>query len=518
MTNPKRPNILFIMSDDHAARAISAYGAGLNSTPNLDRIATGGMRLERCYVTNSICTPSRAAIMTGTHNHVNGVTTLNTHIDNRLPNVAKHLRHSGYQTAIYGKWHLGEGKAHEPTGFDDWAVLPGQGDYFDPVFIFPDGEKRLEGYATDIITDMSLDFLKGRNLDSPFFLMCHHKAPHRNFSPHPRHRHLYSDPLPLPETFHDDYARRAAAAAAAKMRVREDMTYDDLGLIQPEGGIEVGEPMYPGAILRKVPEVVDGKPVFLVDALSGENFTFTDPIALAEFKYQRYMQRYLRTIQAVDDGVGRLLDWLDESGEAENTIVIYTSDQGFFLGEHGWFDKRFMYEESLQMPFLVRYPAAIRAGSVSGDIGTNVDFAPTFLDYAGVEAPSYMQGVSLRPLLEERSGDDWQDVAYHRYWMNRDYIHNAIAHYGVRDQRYKLIYWYDKSMGWEGSEEGEEVGEWELFDCETDPFELTNVATDPNYATIFRDMLAKLDAKMAEIGDTPEHNSEQALAVLAEVA
>ncbi|MBP1851553.1 sulfatase family protein [Rhizobium halophytocola] len=518
MTQQKRPNILFIMSDDHAARAISAYGAGLNATPNLDRIAEGGMRLDRCYVTNSICTPSRAAIMTGTHNHVNGVTTLDTHIDNRLPNVAKHLRHGGYQTAIYGKWHLGEGKGHEPTGFDDWAVVPGQGEYFDPTFIFPDGHRRLEGYATDLITEMSLGFLENRDPEKPFFLMCHHKAPHRNFSPHPRHRHLYSDPLPLPETFHDDYARRAYAAAVARMRVRQDMTYDDLGLVQPEGGIEVGAPMYPGASMRKVPEVVEGRPVTLVDALTGENFTFTDPVALAEFKYQRYMQRYLRTIQAIDESVGRLLDWLDDSGEADNTIVIYTSDQGFFLGEHGWFDKRFMYEESLQMPFLVRYPAGVAAGSQSRKIATNVDFAPTFLDFAGLPIPNYMQGVSLRPLFEQQTDEAWQDVAYHRYWMNRDYIHNAIAHYGVRDRRYKLIYWYDKAMGWIGSEEGEEIGAWELFDCDKDPFELTNVAADPAYAEVFRAMLSKLDAKMAEIGDMPEHDSRSVLSGLPDVA
>ncbi|MDE3239010.1 MAG: sulfatase [Paracoccaceae bacterium] len=510
----KRPNILFILCDDHAARAISAYGGGLNSTPNIDRIAQEGLRLDRCYVTNSICTPSRASILTGTHNHVNGVTTLDTHIDNRLPNVAKHLRAAGYRTGIFGKWHLGEGKAHEPTGFDEWAVLPGQGEYFDPVFINPQGRRRIHGYATDLITDMSLDFM-ARKDDRPFFLMCHHKAPHRNFTPHPRHRHLYSDPLPLPETFHDSYAGRAGAAEAAKMRVRSDMTYDDLGLVQPEGGREVGEPMFDGCPLRKVPEVEPGRPVSVIDAATGERLTFDDPVTFAEFKYQRYMQRYLRTIQAIDDGVGRLLDWLDESGEAQNTLVIYTSDQGFFLGEHGWFDKRFMYEESLQMPFLVRHPASIRPGMRSQHIAMNVDFAPTFLDYAGVRTPSYMQGTSLRPLFEGRAGADWQDVAYHRYWMNRDDIHNAYAHYGIRDARWKLIYWYDRGLGIEGANEGEGVGEWELFDCDADPHELTNLAADRAHAEAFRRMLARLDAMMAEIGDIPEHDSAAALAALA---
>ena len=511
----RRPNILFIMSDDHAARAISCYGAGLNSTPGLDRIADGGMRLDRCYVTNSICTPSRAAILTGTYNHVNLVTTLDTHIDNRLPNVARHLRAAGYQTAIFGKWHLGEGKAHEPAGFDAWSVLPGQGAYFDPVMIDRSGARVEAGYVTDIITDKCLDFLAARDADRPFFLMCHHKAPHRSFEPHPRHRHLYADGrLPVPDTFGDDYANRAAAAAAARMRVRSDLTYNDLGLVQPEGGAEVGEPVAPGLARRKVPEIIAGQELRLVDALTGENYVFTDPDDLALFKYQRYMMRYLQTIAAIDENVGRLLDYLDAEGLTENTIVIYTSDQGFFLGEHGWFDKRFMYEESLQMPFLVRYPAAIPAGSTSERIATNVDFAPTFLDYAGVASPSYMQGTSLRPLLERTAGDDWQDVAYHRYWMHKDEFHNAFAHYGVRDRRYKLIYWYNDPLGQAGARSGEEPPEWELFDCMEDPSELFNRAEDPAYRDVFIAMLARLDRKMAEIGDIPEHDSAAVLATL----
>lgn len=515
----KRPNILFIMSDDHAARAISCYGAGLNRTPNLDRIARQGMRLDKCYVTNSICTPSRAAILTGTYNHVNQVTTLDTHIDNRLPNVAKHLRASGYQTAIFGKWHLGEGKAHEPTGFDEWAVVPGQGEYFDPVMIDREGAHGEQGYATDIITDKCLDFLERRDADRPFFLMCHHKAPHRSFEPHPRHRHLYADgKLPVPETFDDDYSNRAAAAAAAKMRIKSDMTYRDLGLVQPEGGQEIGELLIPGMTVRKVPEIVDGETLTLIDALTGENYVFTDPDKLARFKYQRYMMRYLQTIQSVDDNVGRLLDYLDAEGLTENTIVIYTSDQGFFLGEHGWFDKRFMYEESLQMPFLVRYPEAIEAGTVSDRIATNIDFAPTFLDYAGLTTPSYMQGTSLRPLLEQSADANWQDVAYHRYWMHKDEFHNAFAHYGVRDRRYKLIYWYNDPLDQLGAHAGDEPPEWELFDCDQDPFELHNRAGDPEYAKVFATMLDRLDRKIAEIGDIPQHDSTAVLAGLKSLA
>lgn len=509
-----QPNILFIMADDHAAKAISAYGYGLNHTPHLDRIAKEGMRLDHCYVTNSICTPSRAAILTGTYNHVNGVTTLATHIDNRWPNVAKHLRQAGYQTAMFGKWHLGEGKAHEPTGFDRWAVLPGQGDYFDPVMIEMGEEVVEPGYATDIITDKCLNWLEDRDASRPFFLMCHHKAPHRSFEPHPKYRDLFADEdVKMPDTYHDDYKNRARAAEAARMRVRSDMTYKDLGLVQPEGGAEVGELAVRGQPERKVPDPENVRDLVLIDQLTGEQYRFETRDELAEFKYQRYIKRYLRTIASVDENVGRLLDWLDATGLAENTIVIYTSDQGFFLGDHGWFDKRFMYEESLQMPFLIRYPKAIRAGSICNDIATNVDFAPTFLDYAGVQVPSYMQGISMRPILEAVAADDWQTGAYHRYWMHKDEHHNAWAHYGLRTQRYKLIYWYNAALDQPGAgvSGGNEPPEWELFDCETDPLELMNVAGDAAYAGIFEQMLRELDAKMIEIGDTPEHNTAQVL-------
>ena len=500
-----QPNILFIMADDHAARAIGAYGSGLNRTPHLDRIADGGMRLDHCYVTNSICTPSRAAILTGTYNHVNGVKTLATPIDANLPNVAKHLQVGGYQTAIVGKWHLGEGPAHAPSGFDFWSVLPGQGEYFDPAMIEMGRRIEVPGYATDIITDKSLDWLKARDRDRPFFLMCHHKAPHRSWEPHPRHKHLYLEEIALPDTFDDDYKNRAKAAAAATMRVRADMAYEDLGLVQPEGGREVGRRKAPGATTRIIPFPEDVGDMRLIDRETGEAFTFDDREQLARFKYQRYLRRYLQTITAIDDSAGRLLDYLDENGIADDTLVIYTSDQGFFLGEHGWFDKRFMYEESFQMPFLARFPALIKAGTVSDRIACNVDFAPTFLDLAGLTVPSYMQGRSLRPVLVDDVPADWQQVAYHRYWMHRDAEHNAYAHYGVRDQRYKLIYWYNEGMGLPGTNAGGEAKEWELFDCEADPLELFNVYADPAYAMVVSKMVEKLDAKMAEIGDLPVH-------------
>ncbi|KAJ0158238.1 putative sulfatase PB10D8.02c [Colletotrichum tanaceti] len=340
-----RPNIIFIMADDHASKAISAYGAGINHTPNIDRLAEEGMQFNHCYATNSICTPSRAAILTGTHNHVNGVMTLNDSIKKHLPNVAKHLRTGGYRTAMVGKWHLGEGRAHEPTGFDYWSVLPGQGDYWDPEFIEETGKTVEKGYVTDIITDKSLkwisetqardaqtwDTAEEKKKKKSFFLMCHHKAPHRSWEYDAKHKDLYTDPIRVPETYDDDYKNRARAAKAAKMRVAEDMTYQDLGLVQPDGGDAVGERVVQesGSAQRKVP--VDAKR--LMDKADGTVFTFGSEEELARFKFQRYMQRYLRVIQSVDDNVGRVLDHLEANGLAENTVVMYTSDQGFFLGE-----------------------------------------------------------------------------------------------------------------------------------------------------------------------------------------
>ncbi|KAH6669738.1 N-acetylglucosamine-6-sulfatase [Plectosphaerella plurivora] len=503
-----RPNILFIMADDHAAKSISCYGAGINKTPNLDRIANEGMRFDHCYVTNSICTPSRAAIITGTHNHVNGVMTLDSKINKHTPNVAKQLRTGGYQTAMVGKWHLGEGKESEPTGFDYWSVVPGQGEYWDPSFIEPSGTSRIPGYATDIITDKCLDFMKNRDKERPFFVMCHHKAPHRSWEYDPKHKDLYKDPVRLPDTFNDDYKNRARAAKVAKMRIADDITYNDLGIVQPEGPSSlIGSKMVDiwWWSDRKIPAPDDVTKMRLICKETGEVFTFKTPAELAEFKFQRYMQRYLRTIQSIDDNVGRMLDWLEAEGLADNTLVVYTSDQGFFLGEHGWFDKRFMYEESFQMPFMARLPGVISPGSVCQDIVCNVDFAPTFLDLAGVRIPSYMQGDSFLQVLAGHTPHDWQQVAYHRYWMHRDIIHEAYAHYGVRDQRYKLIYWYNEDFGLEGTRPGGEEKEWELFDCQEDPLELFNCYADPKYKDVVAKMTRMLEDKMLQIGDEPVH-------------
>ncbi|MEO1016422.1 MAG: sulfatase [Pseudomonadota bacterium] len=512
----KRPNILFIMADDHAARAISAYGSGLNQTPNIDRIGQDGVRLDHCYVTNSICTPSRAAILTGTYNHVNGVTTLATGFNNRLPHVAKHLRSGGYQTAMFGKWHLGEGPNHQPTGFDDWCVLPGQGDYYDPAMVDPSGTKVQRGYATTIITDKCIDWIEARDTARPFFMMCHHKAPHRTFQPDMKHMSLYEgETIEVPDTFDDDYKNRARAARDAKMRIKADMTYEDLGLAQPEGYDEVNDAYGPHPGSRMVPNPDDPRGLMLLDKNTGEQFTFETKRELEQFKYQRYIKRYLRTVASIDENVGRLLDCLDRLQLTDDTIVIYTSDQGFFLGEHGWFDKRFIYEESFLMPFLIRYPNGFGTAT-SNAIVTNVDFAPTFLDYADLPVLSYMQGCSIRAVLEGQPHADWQDIAYHRYWMHKDSIHNAFAHYGIRDQRYKLIYWYNEALDQPGANQGDEPPEWELFDCQEDPLELFNIFDEPSRTSVVETMLAKLDAKMAEIGDVPEHDTHAVLRRLGE--
>lgn len=464
MANPqaKRPNIIFIMSDDHAAHAMSCYGSNINHTPNIDRIANEGMRLDNCFCTNSICTPSRASILTGTYNHVNGVKTLSDRLDGRQLTVSKLLQENGYQTAIIGKWHLGHGGNSDPTGFDFWSVLPGQGDYFDPSFIEMGENIKIPGYATDIITDKSMDWIANRDKEKPFFLMCHHKAPHRPWIPDAKHAHLYEDvDIPEPETFNDDYSNRASAAAAAEMRIDRDLTRNDLKMDPPA-------------------------------ELEGA--------ALKSWKYQRYIKDYLRCVASVDDNVGRLLDYLDEEGLAEDTIVIYTSDQGFFLGDHGWYDKRFMYEESLRMPFVIRYPRKIAAGSFSKHMVLNVDFAPLFLHYAGVGVPDSMQGTSFHSIVEGGNPEGWRTSMYYRYWMHLS-EHKVYAHYGIRTEQYKLIYYYADALGTLGSEDESKTPEWELFDLKKDPYEMINVYNDPDYERVAAVLEKELHRLQEEVGD-----------------
>lgn len=466
----QRPNILFIMSDDHAAHAMSCYGSRINQTPNLDRIADDGMRFDNCFCTNSICTPSRAAILTGTYNHINGVTTLSTPMDNTLPTFVKDLQTSGYQTGIFGKWHLGQGAAHEPSGFDDWAVLPGQGLYHNPTFIFKDGagsrREAVHGYVTDIITDMSLDFLQKRDAEQPFFLMCHHKAPHRHWEPDEKHAAMYlNEDIPEPDTLYDDYANRAAAAEAAEMRLGTHNQPLDLKTEIP----------------RDLPEM-----------------------QLRKWAYQRYIKDYLRVVASIDDNVGRLLDYLDAEGLADNTLVVYTSDQGFFLGDHGWYDKRFMYEESLKMPYIMRFPRGIKAGSVNDDMVLNVDFAPTYLELAGLPPQAEMQGRSFAPLLRGETISDWRESMYYRYWMHRTH-HNVYAHYGIRTRRHKLIYYYADPLDTTGSLAGTFSPEWELFDLATDPYELNNIVHDPANAELVAALKSELHQLQADVDDERYH-------------
>lgn len=457
-------NLIFIMSDDHASHAISAYGSRINQTPHLDRIANEGARFDAAFCTNSICTPSRAAVLTGTYNHVNGVTTLETHMDNTLETYPKLMQQAGYQTALFGKWHLGHGPGHDPTGFDEWKVLPDQGEYHDPAFLTPDGEEQIEGYVTDIITDMSLDWLDRRDRSRPFALMIHHKAPHRTWEPDDVHARMYEDEdIPEPETFWDDYATRSAAAEAAKCRMM-DLDIRDLKEPVPEGLTESEE---------------------------------------VSWRYQRYIKDYLRVVASIDDNVGRVLDYLDVHGLAEETMVVYTSDQGFFLGDHGWFDKRFMYEESLTMPLLIRYPAQIAPGTVCEEMVLNVDFAPTFLHSAGLETPEFMQGTNFATLLSGETPDDWQTSMYYRYWMHRDRDHNIWAHYGVRTHTHKLIYFYNDPLDQPGAHGPTDPPEWELFDLVADPFEVKNVIDDPSYAEVVSHLRRELDRLQTHVGDTP---------------
>ncbi len=465
------------MSDDHAAHAISAYGSLINQTPNLDRIADGGMLLNNCFCTNSICTPSRAAVLTGTYNHVNRVTTLDTHLDNRLQTFPKLFQAAGYQTAIVGKWHLGHGPLHDPTGFDFWRVLPGQGHYHNPVMLqrrtdvhnaWP-GHEIVErgGYVTDLITDDSLAWLEGRDPARPWMLLTHHKAPHRTWEPSKEHFTLYEDvEIPEPETMFDDHETRAAVVQAMEMR-----------LLDLDPIVDLKSPVPPG--LTRDEEV--------------------------RWRYQRYIKDYLRTIASIDDNVGRMLDYLDETGQADNTIVVYTSDQGFFLGDHGWFDKRLMYEESLQMPFLIRFPQMIDAGTIQDAMVLNVDFAPTFLDLAGIEVPADMQGTSFVPVLGGDTPADWQTSMYYRYWMHRDGAHNVPAHYGVRTLTHKLICYYNDPLGQAGANGPVDAVEWELFDLEVDPLETTNVYDRPEYRSVQSDLEAELARLQAKVGDNPAH-------------
>jgi arylsulfatase A-like enzyme len=495
-----RPNIILIMSDDHAYQAISAYQQHLIQTPNIDRIAREGMLFSNACVTNSICAPSRAVIFTGKHSHQNGK------IDNRFPfdtsqvTFPQLLQQGGYQTAIFGKLHFG----NNPKGFDQFKILPGQGTYYNPDFITKEeGRIRVEGYTTDIITDFALDWLEEeRDPEEPFFLAYWHKAPHREWLPPERHYKEYiHKTFPEPPTLFDDYEGRGSAAREAEMNLLTHMNWAGDSKIYPEVMDELGIPETSnwdkGAFEREVGRQTPEQRAAW-DAVYGpmnEDFkqrypTMTEKEKM-QWRYQRYMQDYLGSIAAVDDGVGRLLDYLDEKGLTENTLVIYTSDQGFYLGEHGWFDKRFIYDESFKTPLLARWPGFIAPGSASDQMVQNLDFAQTLLDAAGLEAPADMQGESLVPLLQGKE-EEWDREAVYYHYYEYPAVHMVKRHYGIVTREYKLAHFYD------------DVDEWELYDRLKDPLEMRNVYDDPAYAEVVRDLTAKLADLRVKYKDSRE--------------
>ena len=468
------------MTDDHAAHAIGAYGSRVNQTPHLDRLAREGALLNSVFATNSICTPSRAAILTGQYSHLNGVTVFNRFDSSRMT-VARLLQQAGYYTGMVGKWHLGS----DPVGFDRWEILPGQGAYHDPVFYTAASEKTYTGrYATDVITDLALEFVESRPRNQPFFLMMHHKAPHRPWEPTVAHAaHFAVQRIPEPITLWDSYATRTDALHENQQRVAADLTNRDLKLTPPPGLSEPDLAKWRAIKPDSVSIVRDGKSV----TLTGE--------ALVRWKYQRYMQDYLATVQSVDDSVGRVLALLDKTGLARNTMVIYTSDQGFFLGDHGLFDKRFMYEESIRMPFLVRWPARIKPGTRSEALALNVDFAPTFLEAAGLPASAAMQGRSLLSVLQGRTPADWRRSMYYRYYHDPG-DHNTRVHYGVRTRTHKLIYFWKKDQ-------------WELFDLVNDPHELHNLYGEPGQEALTAMLKQELVRLKTEVRDDDQLADQQ---------
>jgi len=465
----RRPNILYIMTDDHVPAAMSCYGARILQTPNLDRLAREGTRFTNCFVTNSLCAPGRATVLTGCFSnihHIYGNSEGRDAIEKMthgIPTYPKLLQQAGYRTGLIGKWHLSD----DPTGFDYWCVLPGQGLYFDPDFIEQGTRKKFPGYATDITTDLALDFLKNSGPEKPWCLVYQHKAPHRPFKPAPRHAAMFSDiELPYPETFNDNYDTRRLAKEAEDMRFDVSLAEDYKDL--PKG----------------------------LSAADRKKWIF-----------QRFVKDYYRAVYGVDENLARVLKYLDDTRQAGNTLILYSSDNGFFLGDHGWYDKRFMYEPSLRVPLLVRYPRLGAAGKVVDHMVQNIDFAPTILDFAGVAIPETMQGRSLRPLLEGKAPADWRRSVYYAYYENSwtlrgkgkeamsdpsfQYFtpHRVSPHRGVRTDRFKLIEYYD------------EGDYWELFDLKEDPNELRNLYGNPAAQHIIADLKQELSRLRAQYKD-----------------
>lgn len=483
------PNIVFIMSDDHAYQAISAYGHGLNNTPHIDGLAEDGIRFDRAFVNNSLCAPSRASIISGKYSGNSSVKEIGDVFDGSQTTFPKELQKAGYQTAFIGKWHL----FSPPTGFDYWNMLPGQGDYYQPHFIKMGDTIQVDGYATNLITDDALDWLDQRDEEKPFSLLIWHKAPHRNWMPELKYLDLFdSIQIPEPETLFDDYATRTRAAKEQEMSIEKWLSpnYDLKTDLHPDGSGR-----YDGMWDALFSRLTDEEQKAFEEAYAEENEEFKNADLggkeLVRWKYQRYVKDYLRTVQSIDDNVGRVMEYLKENDLDDNTIVIYTSDQGFYLGEHGWFDKRFMYEESFRTPLVMRWPDKIKSGSVSDQPVMNLDIGETLLEAAGVEIPEDMEGESFLPILEGKTPDDWRKYVYYQYYANDE--HNVPKHIGVRSDRYKLIYFFERD-------------DWELYDLKEDKLELNNVYGDEDYASVQESMLEVLKEKASKYDSDIEIN------------
>lgn len=486
----QRPNIIYIMSDDHAWQAISAYGHPIGKvapTPNLDRLAASGAIFNRNYCSNSLSGPSRATVLTGMLSHMNGFTHNGEKFQYTRPTFPEILHENGYETAVFGKWHL----SNLPRGFDFWKILNDQGTYYNPDIITENDTTRYTGYVTDLVTDFALEWLASRvSADKPFCLMIHHKAPHRNWMPPERMLHRFdSTEIPLPDNYFDTYEGRQAAKEQ-EMAVNMNL-FDGYDLkMSPEKGSDsiVKSPW--GDEFSRMNESQKQK---LHDSYRIKNDKYHDlhpqGDELAKWKFQRYMQDYLTCVAAVDENVGRVLDYLEKSGLSKNTIVIYTSDQGFYLGEHGWFDKRFMYEESFRMPLIISYPPEIEGGTAINEMTQNIDFAETILDYAGIAIPQEMQGKSLRPLLLGEHPSDWRTSLYYHYYEYPG-IHSVKRHYGISTERYKLIHFYN------------DIDTWELYDLQEDPHEMINQYDNPAFSIIQNDLHHQLDSLRQMYQDT----------------
>ena len=510
----KRPNIVFIMTDDHAAQAISAYGhpvSKLAPTPNIDRIANNGVKFNNNFCTNSICGPSRAVILTGKHSHLNGFRMNGETFDGSQPTLPKYLKEAGYQTALFGKWHL----HGSPQGFDDWNILVDQGNYYNPDFIKNKDTTRIEGYATDIITEMGLDWLKNnREKEKPFMLMVQHKAPHRNWMPALRHINKYdSIEFPLPKSYFSDHEGQVAAQEQLQTIYKDMYEGHDLKMTVAKGSDSLRHNPWKTDFERMTKAQRDA----WNKAYRPKNDAFHDANLsgkeLDKWKGQRYLRDYLATVAAVDEGVGKILDYLEESGLAENTLIVYTTDQGFYLGEKGFFDKRFMYEESLAMPMLMQYPGVIEAGSEIDALTQNLDFAPTFLDFANAEIPEEMQGRSLRSLMNNSiSDEDFRNAIYYHYY-DFPAFHMVKRHYGIRTDRFKLMHFYD------------DIDVWEMYDLQKDPREMNNIYNHPDYAEVRKELHSSLDSLQQkynvteeEFATTPESKVDQAYRNFARMA